>query len=95
MVHKAKRSHKSKAEQKVLNRQRKVKVVGDGRFVQRTKKPQKQGKETKSQLLRVDAGFADFCREKAMTEGSITEVTRKLVHRLRQAELEAMSKVTL
>jgi hypothetical protein len=84
-----KREHKSKAEKKRLAKQRKVKVVGEGRFVQRAKRPAKQGKNVKSQLLRVDGGFADWCRKKAETDGSVTVVTRKLHHQLKQAELDA------
>jgi hypothetical protein len=90
MVNKPKRSHKSKAEQKRLNKTRKVKVVGNGRFVQRAKKPATQGKKTKSQLIRVDADFANWCRRKAEQtddgKGSITEVTRKLYHKIVEAE---------
>ncbi len=60
----------------------KVKVVGEGRFVQRARRPTKQGKKIKSQLLRVDAGFADWCRKRAETDGSVTNVTRKLHERI-------------
>lgn len=77
------RSHKSKAEQK---RKSSAKVLGDGRFVQRAKKPKRQGKNVKSQLIRVDANFADWCRRKALTEGSVTEVTRKLYQKILDAE---------
>lgn len=85
------RSHKSKLEQKRLNKQRKVKVIGDGRFVQRAKRPAKQGKAVKSQILRVDANFADWVRKRAETEGSVTEVTRKLYQRIIEAEGAALS----
>lgn len=53
-------------------------IVGPGRFVQRSRKPQQQGKKVKSVLIRVDANFAMLCRKRAETEGSVTEVTRKL-----------------
>ncbi len=86
MVNKPKRSHKSKTEQKRLNKTRKVKVVGEGRFVQRAKKPVIQGKKTKSQLIRVDHDFANWCRQKAERDGSITEVTRKLYRKIMEAE---------
>lgn len=90
MVSKPKRDHKSKTEQKRLGKQRKTKVVGEGRFVQRAKKPAKQGKHVKSQLLRVDAGFADWCRKKAETDGSVTKVTRELYQRIVKAEGNAV-----
>ena len=93
MVNAPKRGHKSKAEQKRLKKNGKVKVVGEGRFVQRTKKPAKQGKTVKSQLLRVDAGFADWCRKQAEQDGSVTEVTRKLYQKIRQAEIDAQGAV--
>lgn len=89
MVSKPKRDHKSKTEQKRLGKARKVKVVGEGRFVQRAKRPGKQGKNVKSQLLRVDAGFADWCRKQAEKDGSVTKVTRELHRKLVQAELDA------
>lgn len=56
----------------------KVRVVGPGRFVQRSRKPQRIGKKVKSVMLRVDVQFAELCRKRAETEGSITEVTRQL-----------------
>lgn len=93
MVQKPRRDHKSKAEQKRLNKTRKVKVVGEGRFVQRAKKPEKQGKTVKSQLLRVDAGFADWCRKQAEKDGSVTKVTRELHRKLVQAEIDAAGSV--
>lgn len=86
MVHKANRSHKSKTEQRRIGKRSKAKVIGEGRFVQRAKKPAKQGKRVKSQLIRVDAGFADWCRKQAETDGSVTEVTRKLYQRILAAE---------
>lgn len=55
-----------------------VRVVGEGRFVQRVRKPQAQGKKVKSVMLRVDADFAAMCRKRAETDGSVTEVTRKM-----------------
>jgi len=55
-----------------------VRVVGEGRFVQRVRKPQAQGRKVKSVMLRVDADFAALCRKRAETDGSVTEVTRKL-----------------
>lgn len=58
----------------------KVRVVGPGRFVQRSRKPQKTGKRVKSVMMRVDAQFAALCRKRAETEGSVTEVTRQLFH---------------
>lgn len=78
MTNKPNRTHKSKKEQKRLEKSA-VKVVGEGRFVQRTRKPQSQGKKVKSVLIRVDAGFAAYCRKQAREKGSITEVTR-LIH---------------
>lgn len=87
---KPKRDHKSKAERKRLAKS-KVKVIGDGRFVQRAKKPQRQGKTVKSQLLRVDANFADWCRRRALIEGSVTEVTRNLYQRIVAAEGAALN----
>jgi len=91
MVNKAKRSHKSKAEQKRLNKQRKTKVIGEGRFSRRTAKPETQGTVVKSQLLRVDAGFADWCRKRAEIEGTVTRVTRNLFQRITAAEDSAVS----
>ena len=90
MVSKPTRSHKSKTEQKRLNKTRKVKVVGEGRFVQRAKRPTKQGKRLKSQMIRVDAGFADWCRRKAETEGSVTKVTRRIHQSILAAEGAAL-----
>src|SRR5690242_16114185 len=92
MVNKPKRQHKSKKDQKRLAKSA-VKVVGEGRFVQRAKKPAKQGKNVKSQLIRVDGGFADWCRKQAEQDGSVTEVTRKLYTKIKQAELDAQGSV--
>lgn len=89
------RSHKSKAEQKRLNKQRKVKIIGEGRFVQRSAKPKRQGKNLRSRLIRVDANFADWCRRRAETEGSITEVTRKLFQSIITAEGDALAKAVM
>jgi len=73
------RSHKSKKEQA---RKSSVRVF-EGGFIERSRKPQQQGDNLKSQLLRVDAGFAAFVRGEAMRSGvSITEVTRQLYHSL-------------
>lgn len=60
----------------------KVRVIGPGRFVQRSRKPQRTGKKVKTVMIRVDAQFAELCRKRAETEGSITEVTRQLFHML-------------
>jgi hypothetical protein len=69
------RSHKSKKEQKKPSTVR----VFEGGFVERSRKPQQHGEFHKSQLLRVDADFAEFVRGEAMRSGSsITEVTRQL-----------------
>lgn len=87
MTHKADRSHKSKKERKRLSTMRKVKIVGEGRFVRRTSKPKKQGKSVRSQILRVDADFADYVRTRAEKEGSVTEVTRKIYQMLVSNEL--------
>lgn len=92
MTNKANRSHKSKEEQKRLSKQRKVKVIGDGRFVQRAKRPAKHGKNVKSQILRVDANFADWVRGQAETEGSVTEVTRKLCYSFSWQPIETAPK---
>lgn len=94
MVNTPKRGHKSKKEQQRLKKVRRVKVVGDGRFVQRTAKPTLQGKKVKSQNLRVDANFAAWCRQQAQAEGngSITEVTRKLYDKIKAAEGSALDR---
>lgn len=47
-------------------------------FTRRTKRVKRQGKKVKSVMLRVDADFAEMCRKRAETEGSVTEVTRNL-----------------
>lgn len=75
---------KSKQKPKKVNR---VKVVGEGRFVQRTRKPKSQGKKVKSVLTRVDADFAAYCREKALTKGSITEVTREIFNFIKDKDI--------
>jgi len=61
-------------------------IVGPGRFVQRARRPKQQGKKVKSALIRVDANFAMLCRKRAETEGSITEVTRRLFQLLNGGE---------
>lgn len=85
MTNKPNRSHKSKQQQKTLEKS-KVRVVGEGRFVQRTRKPKAQGKKTKSVLTRIDADFAAYCRKCARTEGSITEVTRRIYQEIKARE---------
>lgn len=92
VVTKAERAHKSKRERKRLAKQRKVKIVGEGRFLRRVARPQKHGVKVKSQNLRVAAEFADWCRRRAETEGSVTEVTRNLYHRIKEAEDKAVSR---
>ena len=73
------RSHKSKKEQ---TRKSSVRVI-EGGFIERSRKPQQQGDNLKSQLLRVDGNFAEWLRGEAMRSGtSITEVTRILHHSL-------------
>ena len=86
MTNKPNRSHKSKKEQKRLEKVSTTKIVGEGRFVQRTRKPQKHGKRIKSVLIRVDAEFAAFCRKQARIDGSITEVTRKIYERIKEEQ---------
>jgi hypothetical protein len=66
-----------------------AKVVGNG-FIQRTKKPTVQGGKVKSQLVRVDAGFAKWLRQQAKAHGSITEVTRRLNTKAAMLILAAM-----
>lgn len=87
------RTHKSKKDQKRLGKSP-VKVVGEGRFVQRTRKPQSQGKKVKSVLTRIDAGFAAYCRKQAKTEGSITEVTRRIYQEIQEREKTRVNPVT-
>ncbi len=78
-ISKPERSHKSKKEQQ---KKSSVQIVSGG-FVQRSRKPQQHGDERRSQLLRVDADFAQWVRNEAMVKGTgITEVTRQLYHSL-------------
>ncbi len=83
MTNKPNRSHKSKEVQKKLAKTSTAKVVGEGRFVQRTRKPQTHGKKVKSVLVRIDADFAAYCRKRARIEGSITEVTRNIYQKIK------------
>lgn len=74
-ITKPKRAHKSKKDQKKKVTTR----IIEGGFVERTRKPATQGENLKSQLIRVDAKFAQWLREEAMKSGqSITDVTRIL-----------------
>ncbi|HEX5091517.1 MAG TPA: hypothetical protein VFV84_02385 [Burkholderiales bacterium] len=40
--------------------------------------PKRQGKNVKSEMLRVDADFAALCRKRAGTDKTVTEVTREM-----------------
>lgn len=74
-VSRPKRSHKSKKEQK---RKSSVRIVGGG-FVERVRHPQIDGGSVESQVIRVDAGFANWLREEAKRGGhSITDITRTI-----------------
>lgn len=74
-ISKPQRSHKSKKEQK---RKSSVRVFGGG-FIERSRRPQVHGEESKSRIIRVDADFAEYIRDVAKREGkSITDMTRAL-----------------
>ncbi len=84
-----------KSKKKAPKKTSRVKVVGEGRFVQRTRKPKAQGKKIKSVLTRIDAEFAAYCREKALTKGSITEVTRDIYHFIKDKEIPSLTPPTV
>lgn len=85
MTRKPARSKKSSKERKRLEKQSTARIVGEG-FVRRVRKPKQQGKKVKSVMLRVDAGFAEWCRRQAEKDGGVTKVTRRLHEQIRAAE---------
>lgn len=78
MTKQPKRAHKSKAERKRLAKTSRVKIVGEGGFIQRAAKPGITGDKKLSRLVRVDSRFAAWLTRQAKIHGSVTNVTRRL-----------------
>lgn len=70
------RAHKGAREKKKLERVSEVRIIGG--YIRRSMKPNVTGNKIKSQMIRVDANFANLLRNFAVRYGGITEVTRKL-----------------